>query len=247
MFHTVAYSASIATGVETDVAAVADVTMQIQNSHIVPQAPCALIYAAAMATNLQRARIQTPLFNTLTTPFIRGIMAGLVPTSPCSLAAYAGLPLDLKQLEEIAILATQNAAGAQRVTAVLGLQMTPPVPANGDAYTIRGTGTAAAVANSWTQIPITWQNALPQGLYATVGLQHQSANGQAARLTFQAQYWRPGCVSQAGLSDIAHPYFFKGFLGEWGRFYNYAMPTVEVLANAADAAHEFYMDVIKVG
>ena len=247
MFHLCAYSTSIATGVETELNAVTDGILPISNNHVVPQQPCSLLFAAAMATNLQRARISTPRFLQYTTPFIRGIMAGLVPTSPAQLATYLMAQLDLTQLEEITINAFQNAAGAQRVTALLGLQFSPNPPATGDIFTLRGTSTGAAVANAWTQIAMTWQNALPRGRYAICGLQHQSANGQAARLIIQQQFYRPGCMSQAALSDVAHPYFFKGALGQWGVFDNQTFPNVEVLCNAADAAHEVYMDVMPLG
>lgn len=246
MWHLVAYSSSIATGVQTDLTAVPDTVLPISNGHIVPQQPTDILFAAAMATNLQRAFIQSPLLGVITNPFIRGIMAGLVPTSPGQLATYAPGGLTIRMLEELQVQALQNAAGAQRVTALLGLSYSPNIPAVGDVYTLRGSSTGAAVANAWTTIAMTWANALPQGQYAVVGLQHQSANAQGCRLVLPGQVLRPGCMSQAALSDIAHPYFFKGYLGEWGRFNNYALPNVEVLCNAADAAHEVYMDIIKV-
>lgn len=246
MWHLVAYSSSIATGVQTDLAAVPDTILPISNGHIVPQQPTDILFAAAMATNIQRAFLQSPQLQFITNPFIRGVMAGLVPTSPAQLATYAPGGLTIRQLEELQVQALQNAAGAQRVTALVGLSYSPNIPANGDVYTLRGSSTSAAVANAWTTISVTWANALPQGAYAVVGMQVQSANAQAARLILPGQVLRPGCMSQAGIADIAHPYFFKGYLGEWGRFNNYAMPNLEVLANAADAAHEIYLDIIKV-
>lgn len=243
-FHLSAYSTSIATGVETDLTAVTDGIIPIQNGHLIPQMPAQILFAAAMATNLQRARLTSPTLQQQTTPFIRGIMAGLVPTSPAQIATYLLNPLDITKLEELQVLAFQNAAGAQRVTALIGLSFGQNPQAFGDIYTMRGISTTAAVANAWTQVAMTWQNALPNGQYAIVGLQHQSANAQGARLVIQGQFFRPGCMSQAALADIAHPYFFKGAMGQWGVFDNYTFPNVEVLCNAADAAHEVYMDII---
>jgi len=246
-FHLAAYSESIATGVETDLDAVTDNIIPITNTHLLPQDPCDLIFAAAMATNLQRSRIQSPQIVQYTTPFIRGQMNALVPSSPAQLATYLNNPLALKPIQEIQVLALQNAAGAQRVTALLGLRFGMMPPAPGNIYTIRGSSVTAAVANVWTTVIVTWQNALPPGRYGIVGLQHQSANGQAARLICQNQYYRPGCMSQIALSDLAHPYFMKGYMGIWGYFWNYAFPGVEVLCNAADAAHDIYMDVVPLG
>lgn len=246
MFHLAAYSASIATGVETDLTPVPDTIITIQNGHLLPNQELNLIFAAAMATNIQRARISTPKMLVVTTPYIRGIMAGLVPTSPAQLATYLNSPFTLRATEEIQVLALQNAAGAQRVTVLMGLQTSPNMPISGDIFTIRGTSTTAAVANTWTPLTMTWQNTLPNGRYAIVGLQHQSANGQACRLSIESERYRPGCMSQAALSDIAHPYFMKGAMGKWAEFSNYAFPVPEVLANAADAAHEVYMDLIRL-
>lgn len=245
MFHLVAYSASIATGVETDLTPVPDLIMPIANGHFFPNQDVRLLFAAAMATNLQRARIVTPTARQVTTPFIRGIMAGLVPTSPAQLGTYLSNPFRLKQLEEIQLLAFQNAAGAQRVTCLLGLETQPATAVVGDVFTIRGTSTTAAVANTWTPLTVTWQDVLPVGTYDIVGLQHVSANGQACRLSIEAERYRPGCMSAALISDIAHPYFFKGAMGRWASFNNYAFPVPEVLANAADASHEIYMDIVR--
>jgi hypothetical protein len=245
MFHLVAWSESIATGVEDDLLPVPDGIMTIQNNHFLPGQDVRVLFASAMATNLQRARIATPKVQVVTTPFIRGIMAGLVPTSPAQLATYLSNPFVLRGIEEIQVLATQTAAGAQRVTALMGLELTPNMPVSGDIFTIRGTSTTAAVANAWTPLTVTWQNTLPAGQYDIVGLQHQSANGQACRLSIEGERYRPGCMSQTGIADIAHPYFFKAAMGRWASFNNYVMPIPEVLCNAADAAHEIYLDIIR--
>jgi len=244
MFHLAAYSTIAVTAVETDLQAVVDTIMPISNGHLVPQQSAELIFAAAMATNLTLARLQTPTLVQQTTPYIRGVMSGLVPTSPTQLATYLLSPLDLTKLEEIQVLGTQTAGVNQRITAILGLQYGPASPAYGNIYTIRGVSVTAAVANAWTTIAMVWQNALPNGRYAIVGMQHLSANGQAARLIVQGLFFRPGCLSSILVGDIPHPYFQKGAMGQWGVFDNYTMPNVEVLCNAANAAHEVYMDII---
>lgn len=242
MYHICAYSATGAQNVETDLAPVPDTVLPVFNAHFFPQDPLQLLFAAAMSTNISRARIQTPTLNQITTPFIRGVMSGLVPTTPGQVANYVQNPLPLKAREEIIVFGTQTAVAATRITALLGLLFTPLPIAAGSQYTIRGTSTTAAVANVWTLLTVTWQNQLPQGNYAVTGLQHQSANGQAARILFLGQYYRPGCMSMAALGDYAHPIFRMGYMGQWGMFRDNIMPNVEVLANGADAVHELYMD-----
>jgi hypothetical protein len=242
MFHLAANSASVASIAETDLATVPDAMLAVFNGHWFPQDPPQLIFACAMGAQLARVRIQTPTLNMMTTPFIRGFMLAAIPTSPSSLANYYQNPLQLKAQEEIIIQVTDAAVTAAQETILLGLQFGPSAPAMGSFYTMRGSSTTAAVPNKWTQLTMTWQNQVPQGRYAAVGLQHQSANAQAARLIFLGQYYRPGCVSLANLQDVGHPIFRLGYMGQWGTWNNNIMPNIEVLCNAADAVHEIYLD-----
>lgn len=242
MFHIVANSVAGAQNVETDLTPIPDTILPIFNAHFFPQDTPQLLFAAAMSTNISRARIQTPTLNKITNPFIRGVMSGLVPTSPGQVANYAMNPLQLAAREEIISFGTQTAVAATRITTLLGLLFTPNPIAAGSQYTMRGTSTTAAVANAWTLLAIVFQNQLPQGQYAVTGLQHQSANAQAARIIFLGGYYRPGCMSLAALSDYGHPIFRMGYLGQWGMFRDNIMPNIEVLCNGADAVHEVYLD-----
>lgn len=246
MFHLAAYSELIATAVENDLTPVPDSILTIQNGHFLPRRDCALIWAAAMGTNLQRARITTPSYRQYNRPWIRGIMPGLVPTSPQQLWPMFNQPLPLKGIEELAIDATQNAVANQQITAVVGLQFSPAPPAIGDIFTTRGTSVTVAVANAWTLLVPVFDDVLPAGRYAVCGFNCISTNGQAARLIFEDQSYRPGSLSTTALGNIQHPYFTKGVTGQWGTFNSYAMPNIEVLCNAADAAHEFYIDYVRL-
>lgn len=246
MFHIEANSLAAAQNVETDLTPVPSPSIAVFNGHWFPQDPPQILFAAAMSTNIVRARIQTPTLLLTTTPWIRGVMAGLVPTSPAQVASYSMNPLDLKAREEIILLGTQSAVAATRITTIIGLLFGPNPPAPNDQYTMRGTSVTAAVANAWTLLTITWNNQLPQGNYAATGLQHQSANAQAARLIFLGQYYRPGSVSLANLTDYGHPIFRMGYLGQWGTWRDNIMPNIEVLCNGADAAHELYLDFQKL-
>lgn len=246
MHHLAAYSASIATGVETDLAAVQDGILTIQNNHFLPPQDMPIWFAAAMATNLQRARFSSGSLRIPTTPYIRPITQALIPNDPDRFANYQSNPLLAKGQEELQVLAFQNAAGAQRVTVPVAFGVTfQPMPI-GNVFSMRGTSTTAAVANAWTQCAVTWQDTIAQGTYAIVGLEHQSANAQGARLVILNQYWRPGVLSTPGIGDRGDEYFRRGGMGEWGRFVSNYLPIPEVLCNAADAAHEFYLYFIRV-
>lgn len=246
MHHLSAFSASIATGVETDLAAVQDGILTIQNGHFLPPQDLQIWFAAAMATNVQRARFNSGTLRIPTTPYIRPITAALIPNDPVRFANYQANPLTARMQEELAVLAFQNAAGAQRVTVPIGFGIKyMPAPV-GNIFSMRGTSTTAVVANTWTQCAVTWQDTIAQGTYAVIGLDHQSANGQCARLIILNQYWRPGAISMPGIADRGDEYFRRGAMGEWGRFVSNYLPIPEVLCNAADAAHEFYLYFVRV-
>jgi len=96
-------------------------------------------------------------------------------------------------------------------------------------------------------LTVTWQDTLPEGMYAIVGSSLQTATGVLFRYIFEDQIERPGALAFINETDETHPMFRLGGLGEWGRFRNEAFPDVEVLAELADTAQIIYMDFMRVG
>lgn len=246
-FHTVAWRLSLADITATDVTPVSDTIMLVQNGHFVPQRNMQLLYASYQAAGATRARIITPTLRQVTTPWIRPTAVAIVQGVEAHVADYRANPLTLRALEEVQYEAFQTTGGAAVVVGVAGLsdgQMTPAP--QGDVFTMRGTATTTLVAGAWTLGAITWQDTLPAGTYACVGFEYQGATALAARLVFEDQFWRPGCIGAGLITSQQHPMFDKGGLGIWGRFNANRMPNVEFLGNAADTAQEVYMDFIRV-
>lgn len=222
--------------------------MAIQNAHFMPQVDQGILYAYVGAATLNRARFVTPNFRQVTTPWIRPQGTAIVPLDEPNIADYRDNPLRLKALEEFALEAMQTTGGAAVIVGVAGLSKTGIQPApQGNIFTMRGTGTTTAVAGAWTLATITWQDTLPAGLYACVGLEAVSVTGIAARLVFEEQWDRPGTVCQSLVSGNGHEMFRKGGLGVWGRFNANRMPNIEFLCNAADTAQEVFLDFIRIG
>lgn len=247
MFHTLAWFISIGQTADTDVTPVSDSVMLVQNSHFVPQQDVKLLWAAAMSATLNRARFATPKTRTLTNPWIRPIIEAAVPPSNPAVQFRGDNPFVFRGLEEIQLLATSGLAmGNENFTAVASLAVgMQPIP-QGDIYPLRFTSTTPAVANKWSQLTVTFQDTLPTGTYAVVGLEHESANGQAARLIFQGQQFRPGALSVTALANRQNSVFYDRKFGVFGTFPQTAMPLIEVLCNGADASHEGYMDIIRI-
>lgn len=245
-FHVTAHTMLILTAANTDVPALQDDYFTIQNTHFLLPEDRFLIWGWVAAATLNRARLFTPSIGVITRPFIRPIDRSALPTDLPSIADFRANPFRMRGQEELVLEATSGVAVSERFTALFGwTTQTTPAPA-GDIYTLRATSVTAAVANSWTSLVATFDNQLPAGEYAVVGLEVQSANALGARLIFPggSQKDRPGSVSVSALGNDNKDIFRKGGLGDWGRFRNTVLPTVQVLAQAADAAHEIYLDIV---
>jgi len=247
MHHTALYTASVASTAETDLAAAPDGILSIQNGHFLPQRNFQLWYAGAAGGILSRARVVTPSARQITTPFIRPVSVGADFGMPQRVDVMEAGPLDLKQGEEIAVFVTNTAVAATRTNAVLGLGIGAKTPVAGQQFTLRGTSTTAATAAAWSLLSVTWQDVLPQGVYAVTGAEFVSATQICGRLIFEGSPWRPGAPGITGVGNAADPLFRYGGLGMWGQFTNYAYPNVEVACVAADASHEVYLDLVKIG
>lgn len=247
MHHTVAWRESIADIVANDITPVPDELVSIQNGHLVPQVDMQLLYAYAGGAGITAARFITPSFRQITNPHIRPINLAIVPVDEPNMADYTDNPLRVRGLEELQLEIAQTTGGAAVVVGVAGLSKQGLTPApRGDIYTMQGTGTTTAVAGAWTQATITWADTLPNGTYAVVGFECVGVTCVAARLIFDDQWDRPGCLGQSLVSGNGPRLFRKGGLGVWGRFTTYRMPNVQILCNAADTAQTVYLDIIRL-
>jgi hypothetical protein len=247
MHHTLAWRVSAADTTETDITPVTDGIWTIQNSHFLPGTNWSLLTMYAGAATPSSARLVTPTFRQITTPYVRPLNTDIVPGNLPGVADYRNNPLTLRALEEIQLLATQASGGAAVIAGVacVSQQASVPMP-SGDIYTLQGTGTTTCVAGSWTQCAMTWQDTLPQGVFAVVGGQFIGATPIAGRIILEDQVNRPGGLGTSAVDLIPSPIFQKGGLGIWGRFNSNRMPNVEFLCNAADTAQTVYLDIIRV-
>ena len=248
MHHTIAWRESIADIVAEDIAPVVDGIMTIQNNHFLPQRNYNLLYAYFGGAGATRARFITPTWRQLSTPWIRPINLAIVPLDEANIADYSSNPLMVRGLEELQLEGYQTTGGAAVVMAAAGLSDGPVSQApKGDIIAMRGTGATTVTAGAWSNVAATWQDTLPNGQYAVVGLEAIGTTCVAARLIFEDQVFRPGCVGQSLVSGNGSPLFRNGNLGIWGRFNAYRIPSIEFLCNAADTAQEFYLHLMRIG
>lgn len=248
MIHTCAFTVAIGQVADLDVPAVSDDVLTIQNNHFFPNVSYDLVAAAAMSATVNRAKIVSPSLRVVANPFIRPIILAALPPALPAIADYRSNPFQLPAEEELAIQGTSDlGAATERFNALLWLSNGITTPPRGRTFTIRGTSTTAAVANTWTSQPtISWSDTLPTGRYAVVGLNYIATNGVAARVIFPGQLERPGVLAGATNGVQPDPMFGKGRLGVLGYFYTYAMPIIQVFNNGTDAAHTYFLDLVKI-
>lgn len=249
-FHTPAWFASLGNVVNADVAPVPDpIFIQTAAPHFLLPMSMKLIAAYASGSTLNRARFRSPNIvqynqNGL---YIRPINQATLPGNNTNSMFIPQQTWQMKLNEELIAELTTNAAGPARSYVVAWLQAQyEPIPP-GDEFKVRFTSVTAAVPNVWTQLAITLENNLPVATYAVTGLEVQSANAIAARLIFQNQQLRPGVPSINTLAQRQFWPFYGGGLGVYGKFETFSIPNVEVLCDVADAAHEGYLSVVRIG
>ena len=247
MFHLLGYHVLLGTTADTVVPAINDGIFTLQNNGFQPQRNVEALFAYAGSATLDRAKIVSPSNRQITTPYIRPIQESLNPGDDPNVADFSKNPFTLRGLEVVTIEATSDIAmGTEDCFAFIGVQDQHTPAPQGNIFTLRGTSTTATTADVWSNIgEITWEDTLPEGEFAIVGLEVDSANAIAARIIVQNQRYRPGSLSITDSAERGHDMFRKGRLGLWGRFRQTAMPEIEVITEASDNSHVIYMDIIR--
>lgn len=246
MYHTCAFYGNLGPVTNTQLPALADGILQIQNNAFMLPNDLLLLESYLGSVTMSRGYISSPKIVQLNPLYIRPVTVALEPGNDPNISWHGPMFPRLRGQEGVSVYFTNTPAAAEHVFSILHLSPNvEPVPA-GEIYTVYATSTTAAVAVTWTQIPYTFAQNLPAGQYAVVGSEIQSASGVAHRWTFDNQFWRPGHLSQLLLSNkpaFTEQFYQKGLMGQ---FQSYSPPRLEVLCNAADAAHDIYLRLIKV-
>ncbi|KKN24597.1 hypothetical protein LCGC14_0893200 [marine sediment metagenome] len=202
MHHTIAWFENVAQDAEADIAPVTDGQWAISNGHFFPSINYLMLCAAFISEDSVRARIRTPSFRQITTPWLRPITGTLAPGSRPGIADYRRNPLVLRALEEIEFLAEQTAIGAADIYGVACVAKTPPIEMpSGDIFTLRGTSVGVAVADTWTEIPVTWQDTLPNVRSIPLRTWNHRSSSKAV-LEFGAGSQVTGCLTSKCLPRL---------------------------------------------
>lgn len=248
MWHTCAYTASVANGsTNTTLNALADSVMRIgpQNGFVL-QEDMMLLTAIALPANGTGYRLNSPKFAQFGPIQITPLVDNPKLDNGILIATWPYRAPTFRNQEEVyATVDTGGTAAGRETLVAFFANSVDPVP-QGEELTLKITSTTAAVANTWTLLTYSFSQTLPEGLYALVGSELQSTNAQAHRWTFWGQFYRPGYPSitafnvpqWAGMRDYR--------MGLAGKFSNVTPPQLEVLANGTDNSHTGFIRAIKV-
>lgn len=255
--HLAGYSASIDSAAAfAAVTPLADPMLFIQGNNIrVPADKPSIIWAAGGADGvvIPRWRLTSPTLAARGRPEIKPLnvqnAGAVVPDSPPAIQWFLDNPMPLKADELLFAELSNNPAAAQIQWLLCQFADAVPAPINGALIqTHRATSTTAAVANTWTNVVVTFDDALQPGEYAVVGLRPMSATMVAARVVFNNDPAnRPGALGSATAQGKTDRMFRNGMLGMWGTFPFTQTPTIDVLCSTTDATQEFEIDLILIG
>lgn len=206
----------------------------------------------AESTIVPRIRLVAPSLLTMARdqvmPLNFAAAAAVVPLSPLRVADLRDTPLILVPSEQLTCELLSDPAAAQIQWMFVLFADKVPTPLVGKSFTCRATVANALVAGTWTPNTLVFDDQLPRGRYAVVGLRGISTSQICARLLIPGQPFRPGSMSGLLVTDIGHDMFRYGNLGSWGEFEDVDNLTVETLANLADTAASqiYYVDLVQL-
>lgn len=230
-----------------------DVLTRASNERfLVPEEFNHLLWAAVLGPNVTRAKIESPSLG------VRRMSTEIVPRRRGSTTFDLNkleifvppTPIKLIESEEIAVHASEDAAGASPVYGLvaLGPATQTALPA-GDLRIIRATSATVLTPNKWTTITVTPELSLEPGTYELIGFLPVSATAIAARAIITGQHWRPGMPalagSEAAVVDHQALNIERLHFEPMGEFTHINPPQFQFLASAADTSQTVFLYVIK--
>lgn len=248
MYHSAAYQVNqTLSSTNSAVPAIADNVFKIgsQNGFVL-QEDMMLIAAYAGGVGLANPKLRSPKLNQFNPLLITPYLLTEGVTNGHQQALWPYRPFTFRNQEEVTAFSDNTNGAAQQQVVVCdfsnGIDAIPP----GEELFLAATATTTAIVNGWTLLTYALTQALPEGIYAMIASEVQSATAIYHRWTFWNQFYRPGHLSTEAFSNQqAYPVqtLQKGLMGQ---FSNVALPNLEVLCSAADASHNIIARCIKV-
>lgn len=251
MFNLVACYASVAQNAAlTNLTPVTDSIVTIQNSRFIFPATMQIAAVQGLIDTGSRMRINTPSLRSIALPemYPVKITAGQ-GTNPVIIGPMWGT-LSIPMNDEFGFDVSRAGAGAADCFAGLWYAPGRVQPPGGPVITMRATAAITLTVGTWVTANLTFDQSLPFGKYAVVGMTAICTSGVFARLAFPGQtQYRPGVPVVEAYASYVNPQVFRmGNFGQFGQFDSTAQPLIEILGLAAGAQTAvILLDLIKIG
>ena len=260
-FTLIGFHESVAASTLTKITALADEHIRVSGDDIVVPELNKIIGALFMSPNMANGELSSPSLRRMwledvlpilqdsKLPTTQAVNEGGTDTYNIPRDDYfmnlVDNPLILEQSEKLNVL-VDNGGNAEDNLVLVWLSDSKNAPVKGEIHRIKATASKTLTSYAWTNGAITFEQTLPAGRYAVVGMRAKSTSLIAARLVFVGESWRPGVLGQKAYSDDRPKIFEKGNLGTFGEFEFDQPPTIDFLASAADTSEEVWLDLVQV-
>lgn len=250
MFNLVAFYASVAQDAAlTNITPVTDALVTIQNNRLIFPQEVQIGAIQGLIVDGSRMRINTPQFRSIALPEVYPTKITAEQGTNPVLVGPMWDTLRIPRNDEFGFDVSRAGAGAGDCFAGLWYAPRKPPAPMGPVITMRATSTITLTVGTWVAGNLTFDQSLPYGDYAVVGMTAIVGDAVFARLAFPGNVqFRPGvpCVEAYG-SYVNPPMFRFGNFGGFGQFNSTAQPLVEVLGHTAGAeAGVYLLDLVKV-
>ena len=238
MRHTLAYTATQATGYPNALTPVTDI-FPVSGNGFLMQSDMFIYSVAAIGTGLSRVELHTPTIGA-----VNDLSLVQLNTSGQGFPTYPAVfipeqPIMIKGGEALTVNFTSS-SGASKCYCFVEIGETPneqPSPP-GPIYTVRFTASTTCTAGSFTTLTsVTFeQSALPAGNWVLIGGQVQSTTAVACRFFNAQSKFRPGSICVTSLNNQNHPYFLHRGNRNLLTFNSLVYPNIEVMCDSADSS-----------
>lgn len=155
--------------------------------------------------------------------------------------------VDLRQNEFLRVRMSRGVVAASDAYALVWVGKSRQSIPGGPRRTARFTATITGAEGVWALGAFTFQDTLPDGRYAIVGLSCYGTNLLAARMAFTGGGYRPGVICQGAQGEWVPPSFARDEFGLFGTFVNTVQPNLEIFCVGACTAQTGYLDLVQIG
>lgn len=271
MFHMEAFRSALASGATdvfqqiTYISAGALLAPSGSGLQVSAQLPF-LHSAFGVSAHLENLQFQAASFLPLPYTTVSPNNKGTAAESPPRFWDFTPKYKALRPTEFFNLYGSQTSGGSETVTAFVQFtdnnrQAAPPIATapsvngNGMLTIAHATAATTLTANAWSQVTPIFDQPLPAGQYALVGVRAVSATALAFRIAPVVEpLWRPGGVAcqSADQLDAPNQRYINpqtGKISDWGvwvTFFQNTAPFVQFWATSADTAEDMWFDLIKI-